>query len=236
MTRRPIYQVIYNDFAARITAGELAPNDRLPSELALAEQFGVSRMTVRHALDLLEDDRLLLRRQGTGTFVASKSQPVRRLNRLASFRDELGISDAAVETDVKRREVLPPPDDVREALELKRHAVAVHLVRVRLVDGVAASLQDSWVPYAIAPALARTELENGSLYQTLRQQGVVLGFADQQISAAAVDEQQAEWLGVKVGSPVMLITRTTHSTTLAPVEFARSLTLPQFPLHVRLEG
>lgn len=236
MARLPMHQVIYDDLAARIASGDLAPETKLPGESELAEQFGVSRMTVRQALGRLQDDRLVTRRQGTGTFVAASARPMRRLNRLAPFREEFGVGEASVETEIKHREVLPPPEHVRRALGLKERAATVHMVRVRHIDDHPASVQESWVPYALVPALAREDLVNGSMYTTLRQHGVELGFAEQEMSAAIVEGQEAAWLQVSAGSPVMLITRITFTPASVAVEYAQSRTLPSFPVHVRLEA
>jgi GntR family transcriptional regulator len=232
-----MYQVIYDDLASRISAGDLGPQEKLPSEWELAEQFGVSRMTVRQALDRLADEHMLVRRRGAGTFVAPQGKSYRRLNRLSPFRHEVGVGNAKVETVVHERESAPPPEEVRQRLGLKPRAAAVRLLRVRIVDGVPAAIQESWVPYAVAPMLARVDLVDGSLYQTLRDlHGVEVRWADQEISAAAADPQQAAWLDVPVGSPLMKITRTTHGPSSRPVEFAHSWTLPRFPLFIRLEA
>lgn len=232
-----MYQVIYDDLASRISTGELAPNERLPSELSLADQFGVSRMTVRQALDRLADERLLRRRPGAGTFVSPAGSSYRSLNRLQSFREEVGVGNAKIKTVLHAQETVEPTQEVREHLRLKQRATAIRLLRVRIVDSIPASIQESWLPYALAPALARERLTNGSLYQTLSgRYGVQLKWAEQEISAAAADEQQSSWLEVPLGFPLMFVIRTTYSSSGDPVEYARSWTRPEFPLVVRLEA
>lgn len=232
-----MYQIIYDDLASRISAGELAPEERLPSELSLAEQFGVSRMTIRQALDRLAQEQLLLRRPGAGTFVAHPGTRYRKLDRLSSFREDVGVGNAEVKTIMHAQELVQPPQDVREHLRLKQRAAAIRLLRVRIVEGTPASIQESWVPYAVAPSLAREELRDGSLYQTLRDvHGVQMRWAEQEISAAAADERQSSWLAVPPGSPLVLITRTTYASSTEPVEFAHSWTRPEFPLFIRLEA
>jgi GntR family transcriptional regulator len=232
-----MYEVIYGDLLSQIRAGTLAPDDRLPSEPALASQYGVSRMTVRQALDQLEAEHLVVRRRGSGTYVAQPSSTYRRMNRLGSFRDEMGIGDSEVETEVKFQGAVVPPDDVRGRLGLKPRQKAIRLLRVRLVSGVPAALQESWLPYSLAPQLAREELIGGSLYRTLLERwGVKLKWAEQTISAVAATAEQAAWLGVEEGSPLISITRVAFTDDATPIELAHSWTRPEFPLFARLEA
>lgn len=232
-----MYQVIHQDLLAQIESGRLGPNDRLESEPALAAHYGVSRMTVRQALDQLASDHVVVRRRGSGTYVSATPVHSRRLSRLGPFHEEVGLGEKAVRTDVKFQGAVQPPDDVRQRLELKPRQKAVRLLRLRLVDRTPAAIQESWLALSLAPGLARERLLGGSLYRTLAERwDVRLRYADVEISAAAADEQQAEWLGVSVGSPLVSVNRRTYGDGSAPVEFARSWTRPEFPLVTRLEA
>lgn len=234
--RLPMYEVIYQDLAEQIASGALRPDSRLPSEGELADRYGVSRMTLRQALGQLKAEKLLVRRQGTGTFVAGPQHSAyRRVDRLASFRDDLALKGAALQTEIITQTSKIPPRDVRQRLFLKPRQQAVQLCRVRIVDGVPAAIQDSWLPYAVAPALARVPLVGGSLYRTLSERcGIQLEWAEQEVSAALADEHQAEQLGVPVASPLVTISRLAYADDTTPVEFARSWTRPEFPLLIRL--
>ncbi|MFB9836936.1 GntR family transcriptional regulator [Actinoallomurus acaciae] len=236
MSGLPIYEVIRRDLLSQIRDGVLRTGDRLPSEPELAAQFGVSRMTVRQAIDQLVIDHVVVRRRGSGTYVTSAPR-YRRLNRLAPFRDEIGVGDADVRTEIRERRELVAPPDVAERLLLKEGQKVVRLVRLRTVDGEPAALQESWVPYALAPNLAREDLVEGSLYRTLSERwGVAVKWAEQQISAAAATEEQASLLGVPMGGPLMTIVRLTFSGAESPVELAHSWTRPEYPLLTRLDA
>jgi len=231
-----MYVAIYEDLSARIAAGELAAEARLPSEHAIAEQFGVSRMTVRQALDKLVDEGVLLRRRGAGTFVGSERTRYRRQNRLASFGAEIGADDE-LETQVLQIRAVVPDDQVREELQLRAGAQAVEVRRLRRLPGGPVSLQTSWVPYALASSLPRHGLVGGSLYRTLREEHQVeLRWAEQAVSASAADEEAARLLEVPLHAPLLEIRRTAHVETNAPAEYARSLTRPEFPLWMRLQA
>ncbi|PKW16504.1 GntR family transcriptional regulator [Saccharopolyspora spinosa] len=237
MATRPMYEVIRDDLIDQITTGALPSESRLPSEKELAEQYGVSRMTVRQALDSLGRDRLVVRRRGSGTFVAPPRARSRRLNRLGPFSDDVAGNVDTVTTIELRREVLKPPSDIAKILGLGASDEAVQLVRLRTVDDTPAAVQDSWIPLTIAPGLARSNLIDGSLYHTLAERcGVAVSWADQEITAAPATNELARWLDVKVNAPLIEAHRTTHDEAGRTVEYARSWTRPEFPFVVRLDA
>lgn len=237
MARSPMYRVIYDDIASQIQTGLLEPAAQLPSEVDLARQYGVSRMTVRQALDNLGADDLVVRRQGTGTFVSTSARRGRRLNRLRSFADEVAGDVVAVTSRLVRCELAPATAEVAESFGLAEGDNVTRITRVRLIDGVPAAIQDAWVPYSIAPALSREPLLDGSLYRTLAERfGVQLRYADHSVTAALLDAEEAELLEVEPGGAVLRGQRTTFSITDAPVEFTTSSTLPDFPLLLRIDA
>jgi GntR family transcriptional regulator len=231
-----MYEVIHRDLLSQIESGALQPNERLDSEPALAAHYGVSRMTVRQALDQLAADHIVVRRRGSGTYVSAAPRS-RRLSRLGPFHEEIGLGEEAVRTDVKSQGVAQPPDEVRQHLDLKPDQKAVRLLRLRIVNGTPAAIQESWLSLAIAPGLAREKLVGGSLYRTLAERwGIRLRHAEVAISASAATAEQAEWLGVEVQSPLVKVNRLTLSDQGVAVEFAYSWTRPEFPLVTRLEA
>jgi GntR family transcriptional regulator len=231
-----IYQTIYQDLLEKINSGLLRPGDKLPSEGELAAQYGVSRMTVRQALDLLEGDYVVMKRRGIGRFVKHATY-FRHLNRLAPFKTELQRPGAQISTKVLVQEVTKPPTEVALGLELRENQDAIHLVRLRHVDENPAAVQSTWLPYGVAPQLARMDLENSSLYDTLAEAfGIRLRWAEQQITADAASAQLAEWLQVDPGSPLIATTRVAFPESGSPVEFTHAWTRPEHPLLVRLDA
>lgn len=237
MARIPVYKVIEEDMRAQIASGELPALSQFPSETVLAARYGVSRMTVRQALDRLESARLIVRQQGSGSFVAEPPAQGRLANQLGSFRDELARRDVAVSTRIVVNEtVYDPPEVVRSALKLGEQQ-ATHLVRVRLVDGSPAAFQDAWIPFQVAPGLARTELIDGSLYRTMHEQfGIEFGWAEQYIVSGLLPDDVAQLLEVPAGTPATEVRRTTYSKGQVPIEYVQSWTRSEFPLIVHLEA
>lgn len=232
-----MYRLIEDDLAAQIATGELDVEAKLPSEHELAERYGVSRMTVRQALDRLESVHLIVRHQGSGNFVSPLQVRGRRLTHLTSFTDDLMGVNRKVDTVVIKLEIVPAPGAVADGLHLKPAQAVNHFERLRTVDGVPAALQESWVPYAVAPGLTREGMIDGSLYRTLRHRyGIQLQWADQIITAVQLTTYQSELLEAASGSAALSTRRTAFGRNGQAVEFADSWTLPQFPLYTRIDA
>lgn len=235
MARIPMYRMIEDDLLGQIERGDLPQSSQLPSETALAEQYGVSRMTVRQALDRLESARLVVRQQGSGSFVASTPVRARRVNRLRSFSEELRDDAVEVTSRIVAQESVEPPVDVAARLDVGGRQ-ATRLVRVRLVDGTPAAFQEAWIPLAVAPGLARVALGSESLYRTLRDRfGVEFGWAEQTVQATLLDQTTATMLETRAGVPALATERITYASDNTPIEFVRSLTRSEFPLVMHLD-
>ncbi len=236
MVNARLYEVISRDLTEQITSGRLKPGERLESETNLASRYGVSRMTVRQALGLLESDELVARRHGAGTFVSENRSVKRRANRLAPFNEELGLDAEDISTTVLEREVGHPPEDVSQALFSTVGPTAVHIVRVRSYRGEPIAIQDSWIPYLLAPQLAHGRLVQGSVYKTLAaRSGIEIARAEQQVTATLADEHSAKLLQVDVGSPLISTRRVSRLASGEVVEVASCLMRPEYPTVFRLE-
>lgn len=236
MARNPLYYRIQRDIAESITAGDYPAGSRIPSEAALAERYGVTRMTVRQAVDGLIGDGLVTRRQGSGTYVLRPLQAQRALNRLTSFTEDMkaqGLRATSTELDRGESE---PPEHVREQLELQGGAHAIVLERLRRVGDEPVALHRVWLPLWLAPELARRSIDGASLYDTLEQElGIRLSSARQRITAVAATKRQADLLQVARGSPLLFTERLTRDVNNRPVEFAESWSTPKLPLWVDLQ-
>lgn len=237
MPRSALYQVIYDDLFSQITSGTLKAGSKLESEPELARRYQVSRMTVRQALDLLFAEELVSRKRGSGTYVRENPRRGRRLNRLRSFAEEIAGSNEAVTSQILSASEEKAPKKVAEGLGLEVNGPVNQIRRLRLVDGVPAAVQDAWVPYAVAPGLARKPLLDGSLYRTLTERhGLKLRWADQTMTAALLEPAEAELLSAKVGGAVLHSLRITYSDTERAIEYTNSWTLPEFPMLLRIDA
>ncbi|WP_150463185.1 GntR family transcriptional regulator [Nesterenkonia ebinurensis] len=236
MPRAPRYRVIYDDIVSQIRDGRLPAGAQLPNENDLARRYGVSRMTVRQSLDMLDAERYVVRRQGSGTFVAERRSG-RHLNRLQSFGDELAADDVDVTSETIHFEEYPVPPDIADLFGIRADDIAHRVKRIRKVGGVPAALQDAWIPYAVAPALTRESLLEDSLYRTLTgRYGVELSHADQELTAVGLSADHAARLGAEEGAPALESRRITYAADGNVVERVTSWTLQEFPLLLRIEA
>lgn len=234
---RPMYEVIYRDLVEQIDSALLHPGERLPSETALAERYGVSRMTVRQAMDELRDDALIVRRRGSGTFVLPRRNTVRRLGRLGSFADESGLEASQVKTKVIAVGSEQAPARVAEALLVSEEETVTRIFRLRIIDGVPSSLQESWVPFRYAPGLGRGQLIEGSLYRTLREQySLSPRWAEQEVRAVEADSTVAKHLDISPQAPVLAIRRRTFNQDRIPFEYAESYNRPNVTFTMELSS
>ena len=236
MATVPAHKRIRDDLMAEIESGALGGRDRLPGEVELAARYGVTRMTVRQALNGLVNDGLLVRRRGVGTFVVQNAAQRRNMSRLTGFTEDVRSDGRSVDTRMLAQRIVPAAADVAEALELAPGAHVTHVGRLRIVDGTPVIIQHSWVPYDLCPDLWSEPLTGDSLYATLRERhGIALRRADQRIAAVAATPEHASLLDVPGRAPLLRVERLTLDDRNLPVEFARSWTRPGFEIATHIE-
>lgn len=207
---------------ADIESGRLAPGDRLPGELTLTETYGVSRNTVRQALDVLAKTNLVRRHQGRGTFVAEQgiSHVLGDLRSFTQVMRDLGMSPGI--RDVRLAHDPEPPRAARDFLPGSHLWLAQ---RVRTDSNRPFCLMKSWLPDAIGAALDAPGLrDRQSLYALLHDAlGVTPREATETIRAEAADAESAEALRIPRGTPVLTIYRWTSDHRGQPIEYVRSV-------------
>ena len=206
------------DYLRSVATHELAVGDPIPSERVLCEQFGVSRMTIRQAVDALVVEGLLVREQGRGTFVAPSKVDLQV--RLASFGEEMARRGMAPSSTVLAAEVVSATPDVADALEILPGERVYSLYRVRLADGEPMAVEQSWLPCALLPGLFDDGVPE-SVYGGLRRRGLDPDWGEDVVAAAEADAEDAELLGVEPGTAVLRLTRRTFAGQSAAV-YSRS--------------
>lgn len=210
----PAYVQIAESLRERIRP--LAPNTLVPSERELSDLYGVSRMTARKAVDLLESEGFVYRRPPRGTFVAEP----RLTLRIGSFSDEvvrLGhVPDAVV---LSADQVVASPA-VREALSLVAGAEVYAIQRLRSVDGDPVAIETTYIPQSLAPGLLEHDL-GGSIWRLLRKEyDVRPDQASARIECQPLDEAVSTRLGVRHASAGIVLTRRTYGTDGRCIEYA----------------
>ncbi len=215
---RPVYRRLADALAEVIRAR--APQEGeapLPSERWLAARLGISRVTLRRALDALAADGLLTRRQGARTTVARRVEKM--LSALTGFSDELrarGIEPG--QRWISRRVVAPSPAEAM-ALGLAGAEQIVRLLRVRLADGQPIAIERATIPQAILPD---GDLVTHSLYDALSRLGAPPVRGVQRIRAGLMTRVDAELLDSNPGAPLLIVERRCFLADGRPVEFTET--------------
>ena len=218
MSRTIRYQQIAADLRGRIA--ELGGGRLLPSESDLSAEFGVSRVTVRRALELLRDEGLVESRQGFGWIVSG--EPLRQqLSELVTIEGELEAKGVEPARQILEFAFEPASKRVRAMLGTDQ---VLRVRRLNLADGVPFAVVTVWCPAELGQHLSRRAVEHRPFYELL---GIQLRGATQTIGADGATADVAELLHVPAGSPVLRCQRITTDTTGRPVLMSEHL----FPAH-----
>jgi GntR family transcriptional regulator len=212
----PLYFQVAQFLERRIESGELPPGMRLDNEIALAGQFGLSRPTMRRAIEYLVDRGLLVRKRGVGTQIVQPK--VRRPVELSSLYDDLREAGREPRTQVLSFVIEPPSKVVAEALSIGADSQVYSLERLRFTGREPLSIMHNWLPVGVVP-LEREVLESRGLYDVLRSSGVTLKIATQTIGGRAARAAEARLLAERPGAPLLTMTRTAYDETGRAVEY-----------------
>ncbi len=201
----------------RSTIGEA-----IPSERQLSVDFGVSRLTVRAALDELVREGYLIRRRGSGTFV-SEPKIAQELT-MTSFTEDMrrrGLRPSSRTVELK---VVPAGARLGRFLNVSPSEPTVVARRLRLADGETMAIETLHVPHSLVPGLTARDLEQQSFYELLSSRyGITITAGIQQIEPTVTNEEESEALGVPLHSPAFLFERTSRASDGKTVEFVRSI-------------
>ena len=204
----PKYLQIRESIRRLIEEGHFREKEVLPAEREFCETFGVSRMTVRHAIDELVREGLLERRTGNGTFVRSLKL-AGGVRASQGFSDEVALTGKTTHTEVLSKEVVQAPRYVASKLALPDDRTeVVEIVRLRFVDEHPISHQTSYLPYDLCRPIMEDDLREESLYHYLTENlSVEIVGGSETIQAVMVEERISSLLEVAAGSPCFLVCR-----------------------------
>lgn len=212
----PLYFQVAQHLEQAIETGQVPPGTRLDNEVELAERLGLSRPTLRRAMQYLVDKGLLVRRRGVGTRVVQRK--VRRPLELTSLYDDLAGSGQRPATEVLTNVVVPAPAHVAEALSVPEGTPVIKLVRLRSASDQPIAQLSNYLP-ADLPGLTTLALQERGLYQLIRASGVTLHAAIQTIGARTATTAEARMLGESRGAAVLTMQRLTYDDHGRAIEF-----------------
>ncbi len=217
----PLYLQLQRRIADAVAAGRLSPGDSLPPERDMAAMTGLSRVTIRKAVEGLVTQGHLVQKRGSGTFVAPRVERMEQaLSLLTSFTEDMARRGKSVDSLwLSRRIDGPAPEEVM-GLGLRAGERIARLERVRRSDGVPLAIERAALPLSVLDA---PEAVTGSLYAVLQARGMRPVRAVQRITAANLGERDADLLGVVPGAAGLKIERIGYLANGRAVEFTRSI-------------
>ncbi len=215
----PVYVEIAEGIRAVLDRVKAAPGVLLPPERILCERYGVSRMTLRQAFDLLQREGLIRSERGRGTFIAVPRM-TKQQQEMRSFSEEMAARGARPASRLLSMRLVEPGCEARRFFELSEGERVYEIARVRLRDGVPLALETAQIPERICPGLDRFRFDTESLYKTLEEHyGIELTYCVEEISAVPAEARQRKLLDLPPSTAILLVKRKTYSSDETPVEF-----------------
>lgn len=205
-----IYKSIADRLRLRLNSSDFDIGSPLPSEKKLAEEFAVARMTIRKAIDLLVGWGLVVRRHGSGTYVARKDLHHETTN-LTGFVEVLRKQGKEVVSHVLLFEVMPAPPAIASLLRIKIDERIYFSRRVRCVDGKPLMLEDSYMPVKLFRNLSLVHLEGSKFDYIEKECGIIISGNYETLTPILADKQLAQSLNVPEQTPLLRITSLSYS-------------------------
>jgi GntR family transcriptional regulator len=220
--RTPQYLRIYRDLKEQVANGTLVAGDRLATQRELANRYGVTVMTVRQALHLLEQEELVVLRHGLGTFVAPKRVEY-GLGNLRSLAQEVTAQGLELKTRVLRRELVQPHPHVAELLQVDPGEQVYVVERLRFVGRQPIVYQYSQLQPWLAEPLDAADLTATSLYDFLHDElEIEIARAQEWVRAAPLGPREAALLEEQPNTAALLSERLTFADSGTPIMFDRA--------------
>ncbi|SJZ51457.1 GntR family transcriptional regulator [Pilibacter termitis] len=217
---QPVYIRIHDEIKKKIETGELKVGDKLPSERELSVEFGVSRMTLRQAIQTLADEGILDRRLGSGTYVSS--QKVReKMSGTTSFTEIIEGQGKVPSSKTLTYFFVAPSISEREKLQLSEDDKVLRMERIRYADNIPICYEVATIPANLVENFSKNEVTQ-HFYHTLEKNGYVIGNSEQTISASLATERVSEYLSMKRGQAILKLRQLTFLENKQPFEYVRS--------------
>ncbi len=222
----PIYHQLYAALRQQIKDGIFGASGALPSEMTLCDTFGISRVSVRRALQMLEQEGLVVRRHGVGTFVAPRDDGMGTV-RVGGMIDNLitlGLETKAEVLSFDGEAILPA--FAAASLKLGAQDRGIRVERLRYYKGRPLSLTELYLPPKLSAIIKPGDIDDRPIIFVLEAAGLKAVSAEQTISAVVADDYVAAKLDVAIGSPLLRLRKTVFDQAGAPLTYQQGLYNP----------
>ena len=210
MSRTPKYIQVKEEIRRRIRSKEWTAGCRIPVEAEFCEMFGVSRITVRKALEELQMEGYLVKIQGKGTFV-QEQMVEQRLCKFYSFSEELRRQGIWEKAQVMELSIISADETLANRLQIVVGEQVHRIYRIRRTEHGPYAVETSYIPVSFAPDISRDMINENGLYNTLEAHGVIVNSAKETFKAINVNKEQSDLLNVRIDAAAIGLTRTTYS-------------------------
>lgn len=223
INKQPLYNQLVDLLKEKIENG-LEPNTMLPSERELSDTYGLSRTTVRLALQELEKIGYIYRQHGKGTFVSKLSDQATNLSGSYSFTEQMKAIGKEPKTKILEFEVIEATKYFAEQMNLHLGEKIIKIKRLRLADEMPMMLERSYLPYKKFLMLKREDLEHKPLYDIFFEDyNEIIKLAEEEFYASIANGKDADFLDIPESSPVLNLIRTTYNDRNEIIEFTLSI-------------
>ena len=226
MSRAPKYVQVKEEIRRKILSKEWADGCRIPVEAEFCEMFGVSRITVRKALEELQSEGYLVKIQGKGTFVRNQMLE-QHLSKFYSFSEELRKQGMEEEAEVLELTTLDATEEVASYLQLEGGDPVVRVFRVRRTEHGPYAVETSYIPKYLTGDMSKQMINENGLYRTLEKHGVTVNAARETFRAINVNKEQSKLLDVRIDAAAIALTRIAYSGS-SVVEYCISIVRGDF--------
>lgn len=218
----PLYFQLQEILRRQILDREYNPGDLIPSEKELQEKYGVSRITVRNAINGLVIDDLLIKKQGHGTIVAYPRMLEDGNSTLQSFTEKMEQQGLKISTEVLDVVRIPATDRIAEHLNIGEGEEIIYLKRLRKVDGEPIALFENYI--CTRTGITKKDDFSGSIYTLFEKKyGIKISGAEKVIEADVARSEDASFLKIPEGDPILIIRNTTFDSENNPIEHAEGI-------------
>ena len=216
----PMYIKIHNQIKRDVENHVYKVGDRIPAERQLAVKFGVSRMTLRQAIKTLEEEGILERRLGSGTYVASQKVQ-EKMSGIMSFTEITQANGQIPSSKLISYQIGKPSLSEKERLNLNPDSEVLRMERIRFADETPICYEVVTIPYHLVENLSKDDIST-HLYETLNKNGYRIGRVTEHISAAVANENDARLLNAKKGEALITRRQVTELSNGQPFEYTRA--------------
>jgi GntR family transcriptional regulator len=212
-SKTPLHQHISDWIKQEIRFKRLQIDDKIPSENELAQQFSVSRLTVRRALQTLEQENLIFRSQGLGAFVKAPISRKRMVN-LNSFHEDLSQAGIIPSNEIVFEGLVLPPPHISSLLGIEEQKKVFRIDRIRFGSARPFAFDKTWIPAFYGQLIVDADLSKQSIFELLEKEyEIAIEKGCQRFDAAIADEHLAKHLDVAVNTPLLVIKRLIYTTS-----------------------